>query len=615
MLPCLGLLSQLHPATWVALILVVDLGLYLACAGDSTLPDRPDPIDLDIIVALPCKLESVEAFLSAWHSLLVLYHVVFVQYEGGSDPSSCDSAAAIDELTLLPSYEFYSASSSLAGTMSRIAVEPTWNAVLSALAAPTIRTPEMAMAMGLLVSDAAFVYVVHGHSPHSRFNHSQTRDNLNQLMESPLINVHVAFTHRGLPKSCQSHGVSAAEFRGALSTHGSILLNRYSAGPLLLASLLIANDADTTPSEERILSLSIGQVFAVLNMTMTAAVGAHDPDVDAALPTCSGAVGAAQHDNLDTTFFDVQILKENAQILEAFMTSPEWTERNTTNNTTESVAVRLLLVLFDKRAFKGDDGCMMTDTQQISRKVTLSVRLWQMRFGRLSSCHEMIDFTGRHSQCAPKWQPVATRSSLQPSSSSATCAVSTMVYNEKVFLPIWARYYSRHVDPRDIYILDHYTDDGSTHPESLPLGIRVIRTEGDRSFAPHYFINRRVERHTWRLLRAGYRCVLFGDADEIHVPDPSAYPDGLRQFLDTFAADASRTTIRLRGVQVAHASWGDYAESGIDWSWPILQQRKYWVFDDFFDKPVLSKVPMRWGPGFHHGASAERECKSSSAHC
>ena len=41
-------------------------------------------------------------------------------------------------------------------------------------------------------------------------------------------------------------------------------------------------------------------------------------------------------------------------------------------------------------------------------------------------------------------------------------AVTTMVYNEPVFLPIWLRYYSRFFAPEDIYVLDHQSTDGST---------------------------------------------------------------------------------------------------------------------------------------------------------
>jgi hypothetical protein len=40
-------------------------------------------------------------------------------------------------------------------------------------------------------------------------------------------------------------------------------------------------------------------------------------------------------------------------------------------------------------------------------------------------------------------------------------AAFTMVKNEKWFLPIWLNYYTKFIDERDIYVLDHASTDGS----------------------------------------------------------------------------------------------------------------------------------------------------------
>ena len=41
-------------------------------------------------------------------------------------------------------------------------------------------------------------------------------------------------------------------------------------------------------------------------------------------------------------------------------------------------------------------------------------------------------------------------------------AVFTIVQNEPVFLPIWERYYQRHFDRDDIFVLDHDSTDPTT---------------------------------------------------------------------------------------------------------------------------------------------------------
>ena len=38
---------------------------------------------------------------------------------------------------------------------------------------------------------------------------------------------------------------------------------------------------------------------------------------------------------------------------------------------------------------------------------------------------------------------------------SRTRAAFTIVQNEPDWLPVWLRYYSRHFDARDLFVLDH----------------------------------------------------------------------------------------------------------------------------------------------------------------
>src|SRR5208282_4196404 len=41
-------------------------------------------------------------------------------------------------------------------------------------------------------------------------------------------------------------------------------------------------------------------------------------------------------------------------------------------------------------------------------------------------------------------------------------AIVTMVYNERVNLPIWIRHYTNHCPGATLFVIDHGSDDGST---------------------------------------------------------------------------------------------------------------------------------------------------------
>jgi hypothetical protein len=90
--------------------------------------------------------------------------------------------------------------------------------------------------------------------------------------------------------------------------------------------------------------------------------------------------------------------------------------------------------------------------------------------------------------------------------------------------------------------------------------------------------------HTW---------VLYSDADEMVVPDPSKY-DGLRHFMDKCEDDQTF----CEGYDVFQND-GEYP---LDYRQPLLQQRKWWARDETksYHKPLLSRVPTKWVEGFHY---------------
>jgi hypothetical protein len=164
-----------------------------------------------------------------------------------------------------------------------------------------------------------------------------------------------------------------------------------------------------------------------------------------------------------------------------------------------------------------------------------------------------------------------------------TRALITMVHNEPVFLPIWLGYYSRFFGPEDIYVFDNETDDGSTQRDGfVRIPVRHNRVD-----------------HTWMLntiqdlqheLLERYDMVLVTDVDEIVGPDPSW--GTLGEYLDRFDEE----WVNCLGYELLHVR---DEEPPLQLDQPILSQRRYWYFNDAYNKAALASVPMEWTPGFH----------------
>ncbi len=201
----------------------------------------------------------------------------------------------------------------------------------------------------------------------------------------------------------------------------------------------------------------------------------------------------------------------------------------------------------------------------------------------------------------------ASRSSLHPFKkakvSKAKCAMVTITHNEQVLLPIWIRYHMKHFDPEDIYIFDHLTDDGSTHSSQIPQGINFAKLEGNKHKMPVRFRSRTIKGIQERLLRDGYKCVVFSDVDEILIPNPLYYPGGLQNYLENFVSDDKRYIVAGTAWEVAHMSYGNGTDSTTEpklrWNESILAQRRFVFIDPQYNKPLITKVPLTYSPGFH----------------
>lgn len=165
-------------------------------------------------------------------------------------------------------------------------------------------------------------------------------------------------------------------------------------------------------------------------------------------------------------------------------------------------------------------------------------------------------------------------------------AAVTMVYNENFFLPLWLKYYTGQVGPQNCYVLDHGSDDGTTNVTNHEyIRLKLPRTEhndGDRAKLVGQFCE--------TLLKM-YERVIYVDVDEFIVPEPRFFT-GLLEYCEV--QNPGVTT--MFGFDLVH----DFdAESKIDVTRNILEQRRWIRPSGFNCKPSLINRPVTWWNGFH----------------
>ena len=163
-------------------------------------------------------------------------------------------------------------------------------------------------------------------------------------------------------------------------------------------------------------------------------------------------------------------------------------------------------------------------------------------------------------------------------------AAVTMSYNEAAYLPVWAKHYARQVGADHCYVVDH----GSTEPLALPQGVNVIRIPR----SPHddlkraLFISSLVEG-----LLEYYEWVVYTDVDELVLADPARYRD-----LPSFCQHVQNDTVTAIGLDVQQVP---LLEPAMDTRRSLGAQRGWVRFTSAMCKPVLTRKPLVWSPGFH----------------
>ncbi|WKZ24387.1 MAG: glycosyltransferase family 2 protein [Patescibacteria group bacterium] len=169
-------------------------------------------------------------------------------------------------------------------------------------------------------------------------------------------------------------------------------------------------------------------------------------------------------------------------------------------------------------------------------------------------------------------------------------AIFTLVQNEKFFLPIWLKYYSRYFAPEDIYILDHNTSDGSTDN----LKAKVIKLDYP-GFFDHLWMNQTVKDFQKKLLN-DYDVVVFVEADEIlaSVKEPD-----FAKAIDEEIKD--KDYLPARGFEIIDKERSPLLPG------KIIAQKHFGIWEKLYNKNLISKVALDWGMGFHALDTTEAE--------
>jgi hypothetical protein len=164
------------------------------------------------------------------------------------------------------------------------------------------------------------------------------------------------------------------------------------------------------------------------------------------------------------------------------------------------------------------------------------------------------------------------------------CALFTIVRNEKFFLPIWYNYYSKQINPKNIFILDHESSDDST---SAYQNVTLIQN----NFTQNHKWMANVSNEFQKKLLKKYKWVIFSHVDEIICPDPEKY----ESIIDFLKINKNLKKIRCKGYEVIQFP----EEPKVSSSKNILNIRKLWFSNDVYSKPLVTQVPINWTPGWH----------------
>jgi len=162
-----------------------------------------------------------------------------------------------------------------------------------------------------------------------------------------------------------------------------------------------------------------------------------------------------------------------------------------------------------------------------------------------------------------------------------------MAHNEKLFLPIWLKYYSRYFDSNDIYVINHDSTDGSIQKAQEDYRFNLVDVHTNTIY-DNNFMRNTVQDFQHKLLKK-YKVVAYSDTDELLIIDPDLGID-LGEYIDNYNGLLGCNTRSV--VEQSH-------ELPYDSDIPVLKQRSVWFEEYLYNKVLVSKTPLYWSKGLH----------------
>ena len=173
-------------------------------------------------------------------------------------------------------------------------------------------------------------------------------------------------------------------------------------------------------------------------------------------------------------------------------------------------------------------------------------------------------------------------------------AVLTLLNNEDNFFDIWINHYSKHYDPRDIFVLDHNSTGDFSRKlyEGAREGRYNVIPVHNENWHFNLWMCTTVSLFQWFLLQS-YKTVLVCDCDEIIFTDPKSKYSGLREYYENSEGYGVSTC----GFHILSDPLND---PPIDPNKKIMAQKKKFCYDGFYCKPLLSTISLQYNFGFHN---------------
>jgi len=177
-------------------------------------------------------------------------------------------------------------------------------------------------------------------------------------------------------------------------------------------------------------------------------------------------------------------------------------------------------------------------------------------------------------------------------------AAFTIVRDEPFWLRVWCNYHCSCFPQEDVYVLDNNTEDDSVaEAKRMWPGMNVVNVQHTKEF-DSLWLKATVEQQQRSLLRS-YEAVLFSEADEFLIADPSTYSSIYSYclaFVDGQLPNPERPNRRAKGWGIVHQI---DTEPPVDRTKPLLADRNsMWGLPDY-NKTLITRVPITYSKGFH----------------